>query len=289
MILSTPDNATAAEWKTASKAYGFIEEQLTENYGKDVMDLESTYWTLTKTDREAAYAFLDQFPELQDMMNDRTMMLNNDLLLRKYYSTFGAGKSMYNSMMYDELEELFPKIEEEQQAYYDMKARGEKVKPSERLIAYWEKKGVLKEHYENLILSYGQFLPEGNPIEFRTEIKEETLTESGKNLYEQARDFEKAGEPEYMNYEWSDWSQNMSPALQRVIADWAFRGNALSDSAESSLMYALGDMDISLPMARDLIRQSLLRIGAQFYSEENPPTNPQVEDALAMPTYTQGE
>ena len=272
MTLATPDDATAWEWKTAGKAYQYIMEQLETNYGKDIMDLEDTYWLLMRDDnREDAYALTDSVPELQSMLNDRTMMLNNDPLLRKYYATYAAGKSMYNSMMYDELAAKFPNIETEQQAYFDSRARGEKVKASDRLKAYWEQKGVLDEHYNNLLLTYGQTLPEGAEINFRTDFPEEDLTKKGKELIEAGIEYDKQGVPEYMNWEWSDWMGHMSPALQRVVSDWAYRGNKLTDSAEQSLEYAFEDYNIPVPMIRDLMRQALDRAGAEFYSEDNPP------------------
>jgi hypothetical protein len=287
MALGTPPQATKQEWEAATKSYQFVEEQLVERYGEDVQKMVDHYWVLMKEDREQAYAFTDQYPIVEDWMNDRTQMLNNDPLSRKYYSSYGQGKGMYNSMKYDLLDSKYPEAKAMEQAYFDARARGEKVKAPDYLKDYWGEKDSLNEHYDNLLWSFGQRLDDGPEVNFRTDFPEEELTQGAQEFIEEPID--KADRPEYYNYEWSDWAQKMSPALQRVISDWAFRGKALSESAEGSLEFALRDEDITLPLARDLIRQSLERAGAQFYSEENPPTAPQPEDALAFPQYTQGE
>jgi hypothetical protein len=278
MTLAVPDDATRQEWKVAGQSYGFVMDQLTENYGEEIMALEGTYWKhINSGEREKAYELMDQVPELQQMMNDKTLMLNNDHLLRKYYSTYGQGKSMYNSRMWEELGQRFPNIEVEQQAFFDARAQGKKVKASDNLKAYWEAKGALEEHFENLLLTWGQTLPDGPSVNFRTDYPEERLTRTAEDIVG-AGDFDKQNVPEYMNYKWQDWAGRMSPALQRVISDWAFRGASLTEGAESSLEYAIKDLNISLPMARDLIRQSLDEYGAEFYGEDNPPGSEQAED-----------
>ena len=179
---------------------------------------------------------------------------------------------MYNSMKYDSIADKFPDMQAEQQAYYDARARGEKVKVSDQLKAYWAYKDVMEEHYENLLLSFGRQLPEGPEINFRTDYPEEQLTQGAKDIVE-------AGEletdvPEMFGWQWKDFAQQMSPTLQRVVADWAFRGATLTNSAEKSLEYAFEDYNITVPMLRDLMRDALYEEDEQFYSEDNPPSGP---------------
>jgi hypothetical protein len=270
MALSTPEGATKQEWELASKSYKHIEEQLLENYGEDTKAMVDRYWILMKEDRAEAYAFSDKYPQVQQWLDDRTMMLNADPISRKYYASYGGGKSMFNSMKYDELERRFPGMKAMEQAYFDARATGKKVKAPEALKDYWKAKTALDEHYNNLLWTWGQRLDDGPEIEFRTDFPEEQLTQAAQDVM--ATPYDKAQVPEYYDWEWSQWANMMSPALQRVVSDWAYRGRPLSDSAESSLEYALGDLEIPLPLARDLIRQSLVEAGAEFYGPDNPPS-----------------
>ena len=173
--------------------------------------------------------------------------------MRKYYSSFDNTRSMFNTRMYDELREEFPGITDEQDAYFTAKLTDSKVKPSERLEAYWDKKDALQQRYAQTVISFGRSLPTGPEIQKREDIPE-TLSLGAERL----RDLESEQElPEYYGYDVNDWASLLSPQLFRLVEDWAFRGAELSRNAESSLKYELRDLRIDLNTARNLIRDAI--------------------------------
>ncbi|KKL58293.1 hypothetical protein LCGC14_2226810, partial [marine sediment metagenome] len=221
---------------------------------------EDEFWNLmTTVGSEMAYAYADRNPDLEAYMDDKTNSMNMDPLMRKYYASFGNTKSMYMARMYDELREEFPGIEDEQDVYFTARLEDSKVKPSERLEDYWDKKDALQQMYAQTIISFGRMLPEGPKIEKRGDIPE-TLSLGEERL----RDTEAEQDlPEYYGYTREDWASKMSPELFRLVEDWAFRGAKLSRNAESSLEYELRDMDIDMNTARNLIRDAIRNVEIQ--------------------------
>jgi hypothetical protein len=266
-ILAFPTDATKNEWNEVSRRWKLNDARLLEFHGADTVGKEDEYWRLMKEDPQTAFDYMDQNSDLEAFMSDRTQSQLFDPLLRKYYPSYGGVKSMVNAEMYARLDAEFPGIEAEQDAYYEARDAGKRVKASENLKSYWSLKRVLKHEYSALLVSFSRWLPTGVDLP-----KREVLPENLSKGQETLRDLEVGEErPQHYNWEWDDWSKLMNPTLQRLVQDWAFRGADLSENAETSLKYALEPFGIDIAEALHLMRDASKRAGAEYYSEENPP------------------
>jgi hypothetical protein len=177
-VLAFPSDVTKWEWEQAGDRYGRMEDTLLEYHGKDTIDKEAIWWDKLGEDKDDAYAWLNRNPDFRAYMNDKNNMENMDPLLRKYYSTYGEGRAMFNSMMWQDLNVRFPDGQEVQQAYYDARAAGKKVKPSDYLLEYWAAKAAGKEMTAARLISFSRWLPEAGDVSaaIRPDLAEELST-----------------------------------------------------------------------------------------------------------------
>jgi hypothetical protein len=270
-ILAYPDAATRNEWKEASTRWKEMTDGLKEHYGDDVFKARDIFWNKMKEDPDLAYQWLEANPQVRALMSDEAMLKLHDPLLKKYYASFGNTKSMLNAEMYDRLEDEFPGIQMEQDAYWQAVSAGERIKPSDRLKAYWSKKDALEQEYTSLLLSFGRWLPEGGEVTLPKRTVEDLakLSEGAQQLAD--LELDKAGVPVYYQWNLQQWEQLMNPMLARLVQDWAFRGAPLGEDAQKNLEYALEPFGIDLEEAMMLIRDASEAAGAQYYGPDNPP------------------
>lgn len=267
-ILAVPDTATKQEWTAAHQASKQLEKELRGYYGDSVYDLKDAYFALTDADQRRGY--LEINPELKQLMSDETMLKMQNPLLSKYYASYDGVRAMARGEMFGRLDEMFPQAKEEQAMYFSAKDRGEKVKPSEMLLAYWKEKDAMEELYGYRMLAFGDRLPDGDTVIIPKRLIEqpERLSERQQEIYGyEARSLQ----PEFYSWDWAQWEQKIGdPVLARLTEDWAFRGAEFSRDMRKALQAVLGD-EVDIDEALPLLQSRAQEAGKQYYDAENLP------------------
>jgi hypothetical protein len=266
VLLAMPDDATKQEWKEVKQRNNSLYDRAEQIFGADTVAKVDIYWGYYRDDRDKAYAYKDANPEVAEYMGFMTMAKTNDPLLAKYYASYDSLRSHMTAQIYDELEKEFgTDFWEVYDQYQELKLEDPKKakafkKAHPEIEAYQEAKDWQNKLQAERLASYAAKLPEGAPIpEFRPDIPDE-LTGTQEQIM---GGFGGQEVPEYYDWPWAQWSQMLSPNMQRLVMDYVWNQEDLSYTVEQSLEYQLKDMDIDIDLAKALMRRAIIRERSQ--------------------------
>jgi len=257
-----PDDATKAEWDSASKAYRDMVSEGERMFGSDIWDAESRFYDMNSQpgmEKERAQVFLERTPNLQQAMDWKAQQININPLLRQYYGSIESIERYYTGMMYDVIEqELGSDIFDLWDQYYEIKLVDSKEakkfykENEDRFERYSELKGNLEQLTSSAITRLGSNIKEASFPELRPR---ETTSLGQQSLDEY---FANTGEPTPYDYTWVDWQGNVSQNMERLLVDY-FNGEDLSYTARDQVEYIASQLDIDPDVMLQLMEQSYYR------------------------------
>ena len=154
-VLDMPDNATRDAWNNAKSAYDAMLKIGEDNFGRNIWELQDTYYALMgddPDDRQKAYDFLDASPRLQQAMawKDQTIMFSPTL--SAYYTSLDKVQAYYEGEMYKAIEEELGDVWTQWDEYNE-----EKLVSDAAARTYWkthpdlERYMDIKDDWEDLI------------------------------------------------------------------------------------------------------------------------------------------
>ena len=232
-VLDLPDSALRAEWTDAKNAYDTLNKDLQAQFGEDINQRIDVFYNKRKADQDAAYAWLEDQPDLQEAMDYKERQLIYDPQMAPYYASIDKIENYYRSRMYDAIErEMGSKV-------WDLLDQWANIKDVDQKAAnaFWDKNGLdrysmLKDAYQSdaadATAKVGQMLQP-----FRLPNLRE-----GENLGVGAQDLLGAlGSPAQnaYQYSWSDWSTVLpNRSVERLLTDY-FGGTEMSYSMEQRM------------------------------------------------------
>ena len=166
---------------------------------------------------------------------------------------------MATGMVYDELDETYDGAFHQMYAEYNElrlinpKAATAFYKAHPEIKQYKKDKSFLYAKAAERTISFADRLPARTPQPvFREDIPEADAQTTEQQAI--ATGFGQENVPEFYQFTQEDWGAYMTPALESLVVDWATRNEELSYTAEQSLEYQLKDLDISISLAKQLIR-----------------------------------
>ena len=107
-VLDMPDNATRTAWLNAKDAYQSMLALGRDNFGKNIWELQETYYAKMSDDpeeRQEAYDFLDANPVLRQAMAWKDQVIMFSPTLAAYYTSLDKIEAYYKGEMYNAIEE----------------------------------------------------------------------------------------------------------------------------------------------------------------------------------------
>jgi hypothetical protein len=221
--LDLPTIATRKEWAAAGIEYGKMMDVGMELFGEAIWDrLDMSYAMRDEGINSNAefQSYLDRNPDVEQVMKWRDMYVLRNPLLSAYYGGQEKLRDYYKGIMYQEIEnELGKNIWKTWAVYWSFANTGQ----ADEAKAYKKQHPELKEYSEmkkekmaeiqELMLEYGEKLPEGQDIRIRRTEEIESFGE------EQIRDF--LAQPQTKSYTKSEWVKIIgTEETQMAILVW---------------------------------------------------------------------
>jgi hypothetical protein len=287
-ILDLPDTATRQEWNMAKDLYQGMNATIQQQWGEDMLDKFTLFYSY-KDDYVGRDEYLRTNPDVQDALEYKDYIANNDPFLRQYYGSFDKVAKYYDSLMYDDVkrilgEDIFELQDElrtlqllDEETSAQFKAAHPELDTTSKITRYkkanpdWgddkQADRFKEEHpqlarYYDLTHSYKSRIAEvltnlaakvKEPVyQFRENVTPETTGEIGL-----VQGVNAPTAPEVYRMSAADFEAMMSPTLWRLTMDNVLAGEDLSRAASDQLDYIAGDLGISQELLLELIGQSV--------------------------------
>ncbi len=225
--LAIPDNAVKREWAEASVRYSQMYDEAEERFGEDIwtkIDVAYAQKQVGVNSRETFQRYLDENPDVERAMEWRTKYILNDPVLSAYYGGLDKLRSYYEGKMYHRIgQELGQDIWDKWNVLYSYENTGQNEKASAyrkqhpELKKYSELKKKGLEEIQELILEFGDKLPEGEPTRLREDVGESIGAQQAQEYVER---------PEEVGYTIQEWTSMLGPELTR-LAILSYEGEQL--------------------------------------------------------------
>ena len=221
--LDLPELSTRKEWAAASVEYGKMMDVGKKLFGEDIWDRLDMSYTMRDegiNSNAEFQSYLDRNPDVEMTMRWRDMYVLQNHLLSAYYGGQEKLRDYYKGVMYQEIEnELGKNIWKTWSFYWALQNTGQ----GEEAAAYKKQHPELKKYSEikkekmaeiqELMVEYGEQLPEGQDIRLRV------TEEVGSFGEQQIRDF--LNQPQTRAYTKSEWVEIIgAEETQMAILIW---------------------------------------------------------------------
>ena len=128
----------------AKTKYKDILKQLTAEFTPEAFAVETEYYALLESDRDAATAFIDASPELQALLDRKRQLIDADPQIARYYSDPDRHAQYLIGQFYDGWDEKIEGIVDDAHRYTRLKKEGEfeaarlLLKERPELKAFWD-------------------------------------------------------------------------------------------------------------------------------------------------------
>jgi hypothetical protein len=254
-VLEIPTDMTRKEWTAAKNAYTGMTDEAKSQFGENILDAVDGYYAAKNKSYDAADAYLEKHPEVEQYMNWKSERIMNSPLLSSYYGGASMIENYYRAKMYKDIEtKLGADITDVIDQYNDIKTYGT---ASESKAFYRANKARINKYYDlkdSWMLTINQNvaklsanLPEGQGVEIRPDIQGVGAQNLQGQLQEQAQ-------PTFADY------QAMIPEhVLNLVVDYYQSGKPLTSAAQKQLDRIAYDMNIS---GDELLQQ----IGVSMYA-----------------------
>jgi hypothetical protein len=261
-VLEIPDDMTRAEWTKAKNAYTGLSNEAKTRFGSDILDMVDGYYQKKTVSTQAADAYLEQFPEVEQYMNWRSERIMQSPLLSSYYGGASMIENYYRSQQYAAIEkelgkEIFDIIAENN----DLKTFGE---PSEAKAFYNQNKAAIRRYYQmrdewsmtinQSVAQLSAHIPEGEGVSIREDID---VTSIGAQQLAGA-----VQEPEAPTFE--DFQAQVPERLMNLAVDYFYQNEPLPESAQRQLDRVA--KELGFQYGDDLLQA----IGTSLYAQQTP-------------------
>lgn len=158
VILEVPPSTLKHEWKEAHLHYS----EMMKNVPQRIQDLTDIYFSYGD-DPEKARAFIAQYPEVNQYLDQRSQQILSDPILNKYYGGISFLESAWRRQMYTAADELFGKdIQDLNWAFWQISDKNGNtdvfLTDHPQLKMYWkylsDQKGYMAQHLADLADSF---------------------------------------------------------------------------------------------------------------------------------------
>jgi hypothetical protein len=258
-VLEIPSDMTRGEWTDAKNAYSRMSTDAKEQFGDDILDMVDGYYQAKTKSYDAADAYLERHPEVEQYMNWKAERVMGSPLLSAYYGGADMVESYHRSKMYADIEkqlgtEIFDTIDE----YNDLKTFGD---PKEVKAFYRQHKREISKYYDlkdawtiqinQQVAQLSAHLPEGENSGIREDI--DTTSPGAMGL---AGELQPAYQPTY-----EDFAAQIPDRLMNLVQDYMYNGEPLQESARKQLERLAREMGYN--SSDDLLQA----IGTSLYAQ----------------------
>ena len=191
--IAIPDKATKGEFTEASFRYTKMLEEGQKVFGTSIWDKVDAGFNLkgeSLNSQDAWYDYLEEHPEVKDVMRWQSEYILQDPILSAYYGSIDRLRNFWKGDMYQKLEEEFGKdiwdIQAQFWIYSDTEQKEQAkawLKKYPQLEKYWEKKN---KYYTPIITQsmadYGEKLPEGQDLRLRQDFDREAASSGTQDI-----------------------------------------------------------------------------------------------------------
>jgi hypothetical protein len=258
-VLEIPSDMTRGEWTDAKNAYSKMSTAAQEQFGDDILDMVDGYYQAKTKSYDAADAYLEKHPEVEQYMNWKAERVMGSPLLSAYYGGANMIESYHRSQMYADIEkqlgaEIFDVIDE----YNDLKTFGDpaEVKAFSRqhkaeISKYYDLKDAWTLRINQEVAKLSAELPEGENSGIREDV--DTTSPGAMSLADELQ-------PEYKPT-YDDFAAQIPDRLMNLVNDYYYQGEALPESARKQLERLAREMGYST--SDDLLQA----IGTSMYTQ----------------------
>ena len=261
-VLEIPTDMTRAEWTKAKNAYSGLSSDAKERFGDDILDMVDGYYQKKTVSKEAADAYLEEYPEVEQYMNWKSQRVMESPLLSSYYGGASMIENYYRSQQYAAIEkelgkEIFDTISE----YNDLKTWGDS---GEAKAYYNQNKAKIRQYYKmkddwsilinQQVAQLSAHIPEGEGVSLREDID---VTSVG------AQQLAGAIQPEEQPT-FEDFQAQVPDRLLNLVVDYFSQSEPIPESAQRQLDRIAKEMGYTY--GDDLLQA----IGASLYAQGNP-------------------
>jgi hypothetical protein len=258
-VLEIPSDMTRGEWTDAKNAYSRMNTEAKGLFGDDILDRVDDYHQEKTKSYDAADAYLERHPEVEQYMNWKAERVMGSPLLSAYYGGASMVESYHRSKMYADIEkqlgtEIFDTIDE----YNDLKTFGD---PKEVKAFYRQHKREISKYYDlkdswtiqinQQVAQLSAHLPEGENSGIREDI--DTTSPGAMGL---ANELQPAYQPSY-----EDFAAQIPDRLMNLVQDYMYNGEPLQESARKQLERLAREMGYN--SSDDLLQA----IGTSLYAQ----------------------
>jgi hypothetical protein len=258
-VLEIPSDMTRGEWTDAKNAYSRMSTDAKKQFGDDILDMVDGYYQAKTKSYDAADAYLERHPEVEQYMNWKAERVMGSPLLSAYYGGADMVESYHRSKMYADIEkqlgtEIFDTIDE----YNDLKTFGD---PKEVKAFYRQHKREISKYYDlkdawtiqinQQVAQLSAHLPEGENSGIREDI--DTTSPGAMGL---ANELQPAYQPSY-----EDFAAQIPDRLLNLVQDYMYNGEPLQESARKQLERLAREMGYN--SSDDLLQA----IGTSLYAQ----------------------
>ena len=255
--LEIPEKATKVEWNTAKVEYQTMREKGKEMFGEDIWELIDGIYEHKEvgvSDQAKWQEYLELFPEVEVAMDWRDDYVLRSDELAPYYGGMDKYRSYLKGRMYDELEEKYgEEIFDKNLIYQNLKNAGldteakNYLNKHKDLKAYRDERPGWYDEIENMIVEFGERLPEGIPSEIRESFDPESYSELDIQKY-----FERYQAPTYTLDEWA--KRIGEPEVNMLLN--AYGDFSLPEDIRDYLAGIAADYGLSLQELQDAVGQA---------------------------------
>lgn len=232
-ILEVPSDMTRKEWLSAKNTYKTAMEDAKTQFGDDIWDKVDGYYQAKTKSYEAADAYLQKHPEVQQALDWKSERVMQSPLLSAYYGGANVIESYYRSQMYSDIEkqmgkEVFELVNE----YNDIKTYGT---PAEIKQFYNQNKAEIKQYYA--LRDQWQATIDQNVVQLASQIPEAegaTIRPDADLSSLGAQDLAQSLQPEQqMTFE--DFQAVVPTHTMNIVQDYLESGEKITESAQKQL------------------------------------------------------
>jgi hypothetical protein len=236
-VLDLPDDATAAEWRAASNAYGDMDEAMQAQFGPGIGEMIDAYFAAEAGEKSA---FLDAHPEVQEALSWKDNEIITNPLLMAYYGSAQTVERYYKGVMNAAIaQEVGEDIWDKWDTYYDIYDDDERK-------AYWkahpelERYIEVKDAYTDIVAGHVTRIASVIPESRQANLRGAVPATSGEQAV--AASVAQTGQDIY-GMTWDDWRGMMSEPLQNIVLDYALGGEDIPERAMSQIEYIAEGLD----------------------------------------------
>jgi hypothetical protein len=258
-VLEIPSDMTRGEWTKAKNAYSGMSTEAKKMFGENILDMADGYYQAKTIGTEAANAYLENNPQVEQYMNWKSERIMNSPILSAYYGGASMIENYYRSQQYADIEkqlgeEIFDVLDE----YNDLKTFGE---PAEVKTFYNQHRAEIKKYYEikdawaitinQQVSQLSAHLPEGEGVSLREDI--DVTNYGAQNLAGQLQPEE---QPTF-----EDFQAQIPERLLNLTMDYFYSSEPLPASANKQLERLAREMGYG--STEDLLQA----IGSSLYTQ----------------------